>query len=57
MKMNTPEAEALKRFVARLRGDLIDYCEKWKHWDDLQDIISERLVRDLEEYNETPSKK
>jgi hypothetical protein len=51
--MDAPEA--LRGFVARLRGDLMDYCEKWEYWDDLQDIISTRLVKDLEKYHEAPS--
>lgn len=38
------DGDALKMFVSRLRGDLIDFSGDW---DELQDIISERLGKEL----------
>lgn len=38
--------EGMKRFVSKLRGDFIDKFTN-THFEDVQDIISERLVKEL----------
>ncbi len=41
--------EVLREFVPKLRGDLMDFKGDW---DELQDIITERLLKETHDYGE-----